>query len=167
MAQFRFNYDTMLLCGRSGSGKTTFLKSIVSKTKRYVVIDTAYCFRESPQENRIRPVGFSAEALDDMLLGILKTHTNFLLVIDDIDSYSPLQSKVLNVLAVIGRHQNVGLAISSRRPLRLPKTVIANMRYIVTFAGVLGDDLDYLYQNTGIQIRAPSRMFEHYVYRTF
>jgi energy-coupling factor transporter ATP-binding protein EcfA2 len=164
---FRYNYDTMLICGRSGSGKTTFLKSLVQRCKRVVVIDTAYCFTKTKNIEVVRPVTHFSQELDRTLLNVLKEKTNFLLVIDDIDSYEPIKSRVLLDLSIVGRHQNVGLAISSRRPLRLPKTLIVNMRYIVTFSGILGDDLEYLEQNTGITIKAPNRMYEWYVYRCF
>lgn len=140
---FRFNYDALLFLGRSGAGKTTLVKKILSNVprSRLYVIDSNYEFHGS---NITRPTAYTSEWLDDYIKKFRAVHSNCLLYIEDIDLFQPLRSIELKRLAINGRHQNIGLILVSRRPKELPKVVISKCRYCFIFAGLVPEDKEYL-----------------------
>ncbi len=144
---FRFNYDALLVCGKSGAGKTTnLIKPLIASVPRskVFVVDSNFEFPNLPPENRIRPLDYSAKWLDSFISDFRRKHIDCLLIIEDLDMFDPLQSKELKKLCVNGRHQNIGLIVVSRRILGIPKVVVMKMRYIAIFRGLSPEDRDYL-----------------------
>jgi uridine kinase len=154
---FIFNQykDIIVIVGDNDSGKTSLVqKFIIAKMdkKNIYVINASHqddWRNYVPQDNIFNPAVFDIDWLEKVLLLIASSKSkNITLIIDDIDNFDIKYNIVIKSIAVNLRHLNVGLIITSRSLIDIPRVIYKQSRYL--FLGYQASDYDINYIGTVI-----------------
>ena len=155
----------MTVYGKKGSGKSYFVESFVKNLNRLIVWDTMRIFDNNftaiyslKQLNKIFKKIESNEIInfrlslrlnknyfDDVNRYLLRFH-NITYVIDELQVFvSALKiPEYLNELTTESRHFEINLIFITQRPVFIPRIILANADYIISFEINLKSDLDVL-----------------------
>lgn len=115
---FTWNYEIAGFVSKSQSGKTTLIKKLIKDIpkKNVIVLDTNFEYDDYPYAEQI--FVHTPSKLDEFILKQRK-QKNKLLIIEDLDIYTPQLSKQWHELLSNASHQRMGILYSTRRVLNL------------------------------------------------
>ncbi len=136
---FKYNYDRMLVVGRSGSGKTTFVHYLLKNVPKYIVLTQKIDDLYPKKHIRILNDDIDKSINDFISEGIRKAPIT--LVFEDLPSYlySSKLPKLFRYVLINGRHIGIGLIFISQRFYTIPVLVRVQSNLHVYFASALGD----------------------------
>ena len=141
--------DIIAILGKRGSGKSTFLKWLISKLKYSIVLlDTMLEHkRYGKHVMLVKPKPFKTQYNSLLKYAIeLALNTKSILAIDELSYYQNPRNipKKLNDFVQYGRHFNTGFIFTSRRPAEIHKNILANTNHFFIFKIDLPNDIYYL-----------------------
>ena len=137
--EFQYNYDRMLVIGRSGSGKTYFVFQLLKHVPNYLVLTQKQ--NDYYPKNHIILLDYDIEeSVNNFIIeGIKKAPIT--LVFEDLPSYiysSKLPEKFRYVL-INGRHIGIGMIFISQRYRAIPVLVRVQSNIHVYFQSAKDD----------------------------
>jgi hypothetical protein len=139
--------DLVTVCGQRGTGKTQWIKAIISKFKSVdvLIFDPMGEYRTPPFEVYI-PETQSPEELAEVCAYVFRKG-NHLLVVSEAELYMPnvsyLPSDTFRLLTQ-GRHRNTAVWADTRRIANLSKTMFSLSEHCIVFRHFGNNDLKYL-----------------------
>lgn len=152
----------LLVFGRTGSGKTFFVKKIIDKLHRVIIIDKMYEYdgdiifynlndlinwflKNKPATFKI-VCRFESDNDIENLFKFVWFAKNLVLVVEESELYISPYQKQSEFLKLIryGRHRSISIIAVARRVVELSNDVKANADKIITFKQILKKDLEYL-----------------------
>lgn len=156
----------ILIFGRTGSGKSYFVKQIIKKLSRVIIIDKMFEYNDGiifysfielldyflinkPQEFKFI-CRFENDNDIELLFRFCWYVKNLVLVVEESELYISPYQKQSEFLKLVryGRHRAISIIAIARRVIELSNDVKANADKIITFKQILKKDLDYL-ENLG------------------
>lgn len=152
----------ILIFGKTGSGKTTFVKRLVKKLNRVIIIDKMFEYEDGiifyKFEDLLnyfllnKPSSFKficrfENDIDIENLFIFCWYVkNLVLVVEEAEMYISPFVKQSNFLRLVryGRHRGISIIAVARRVIEVSNDIKANSDKIVTFQQILEKDLEYL-----------------------
>jgi len=168
MANINIKYNTsnIAFLGRKNSGKTYFLKFLIKdmpKDKVYI-LDSNRVF-SSEYKHRFITNTYTPDILDKFLDLVLKDNEGgkrqFLVVMDDVDVYTPLNSKNFQSFNINSRNNGIGVFWTAKRPRRVSLVIFENADYLFLGRGLLNSDLDYISNSFDINRDMYSKLNEY------
>lgn len=148
----KYNKTFSILVADNGFGKTQLLQTIicygVAKEKIFVLNTSRQSDWNSilPAKNIFLPVMFSTKYIEQFMLEFMMTHSDCLLIIDDIDAYQIKKSEILYKIIREARHSNVGLVAATALMQRLPSVYYQQAEYL--FVGPQSNEYNVRYLST-------------------
>ena len=150
--EFNYNQDFIGVIAPKGSGKTYLVKEILKSIPNKVILDTNDEY-DDYKESVITPDEFSSNYFDAFLETLIKEKRNYTIIVDDIDVYTPLKSKLLPVFNANSRHKGLGVIYVSRRPKRLDPVMVQNTDYFFLGYPLLPQDKKYIESLLNFEIK--------------
>ena len=160
-----------IILGKRGSGKTTLTKSLIEGYNKNIIIwdfigeykgaviktFDSFCWYISQRiidEKRINIILRLPIEDFDAVCGVIYIIGKMLFVIEEIDSVSSAfyVPKGLGYLIRYGRHREVSMIATSRRPADVPRLLTSQANTLYCFRFIEPRDLDYLKQYANINI---------------
>ncbi len=144
--------NQILLCGRTGSGKTTWIINYMTKNKN--LYDLVYVFTSTPQEY-IKLTNkkniFEVEEIDKInkiFNSDIKKHKA--IILDNFVGLVKLQNEATLLKCFTqGRHKNISVIVLSQYIYTVPPCIRTNCSHILIFKSNMRDlELIYPYQDT-------------------
>lgn len=152
----------ILVFGRTGSGKSYFVKKLIKKLKRVIVIDKMIEYEsdtifynltdlikyilENKPEQFYFVCRFESDKEIEKLFELVWYLKNLVLVVEESELYISPYQKQSNFLKLVryGRHRGISIIAIARRVVELSNDVKANADKIISFKQILKKDLQYL-----------------------
>lgn len=142
LPNFDIERECGYVCGKSGSGKSTFVSMYLDKYKKKYKNNEIYLFskiNDDDKINKYKPIKIKLDAdlLDDDLEPV--DFKNSLCIFDDIDTVKDpkVKKEVYNILNSIlqeGRHYNVSVLVTNHSPSDREKTkIIFGESHFITY----------------------------------
>ena len=163
--------EVIIITGQRGKGKTTYLKSIIEKYDRVIIFDllgefcqyeTAYNLKEYFQKlTRLRKESFfylnyfnpkNSEEDFDIVCKSINRLQDIVFIIDELDYFTNANYTPKDFAEIIkrGRHQNLNVIASTRRPHEIPRLVTSQLSQFITFRQLEPRDLSYTKDVVGL-----------------
>jgi len=137
------SFDSIVVCGQKGTGKTYLERKLLSLYSQVFVFDPLDEFGEFPH---YVPRTDSPMELDK-IAKVIYDRQNCLLVVSEAELYMPVNMNLPpNIFKIVarGRHKNVGLMADTRRIASLNKTCFGLAEWVFIFRHFSPTDLEYL-----------------------
>lgn len=153
----------ILIFGRTGSGKSSYVKGLIKKISRLIVIDALheyndgiifytlqdfldYLDRNLKADGFRYIIRFSNDEELELLFDLIFYIGNLTLVVEEAEIYISAYVKQSNFLRLIryGRHKAISIIAVARRVTELSNDVRSQANQIISFKQILKKDIDYL-----------------------
>lgn len=159
--------DRLFVSGRTGSGKTTFIRFLLRSVPRYAVLDPKHTYKppldeaddvpiveefdpDLPRQVIRVPWEDEPEGWDDVLNEIYE-EGNRLVYVDEATLLVPTRAArhPLGKLIRTGRERGIGVWTGTQRPKEIPSYVFTESEHILSFRLQFKDDRDKVSQFSG------------------
>lgn len=152
--------DKVLIIGRTGCGKTTLVKHLLSSIKKYIIYDTVGEYGDlAPEAENLLEFFEYIEAQEPRLVYFTDRDSEFdkicrivyalsktYFVVDEIDNFckSNYTPDYLTKVIRYGRKYNIGLIFVTRRPAEVSRLLTSQASKIISFTQHEPNDIKYL-----------------------
>ncbi len=143
--------EVVLVLGKRGSGKTTFLKELLNLNYNFFIFDPMNRLPHPPGMKYV--AGLIPRADPDATqayLDYIYKHGNMTVIIDELDIFP--YSQTLAHIILTGRNKGIGVFASAHRPADVDKDYITNADWVVSFNFKEPNDMEYLKRYLGASI---------------
>ncbi len=164
--------DVVLICGQTGSGKSTYARSVVAGLARAIILDAGFREFEAVHLDSLDDLLSSVESrrgLDDLEAPFRVSYTpltdeynlcfrlasavgNVTLVLEEADRFAERDLPAYEEIIARGRHRGVSILAIAPHPYNFPKNLRRQLTRVVSFRQVEESDLDYLADAVGDEI---------------
>lgn len=164
--------EIIVVTGQRGKGKTTYIKNIIESYDRVIIFDLLgeFCYYETAFNlndffsllSRKRKEDFffinyynpkNSEKDFEIICKAINKLNDIMFVIDELDYFCSANYIPREFSEIIkrGRHQNLNVIISTRRPHEIPRLVTSQLTQFITFKHIEPRDLSYIKDGVGIE----------------
>ncbi len=140
--------EVVLILGKRGSGKTTFLKELLNLDYNFFIFDPMNRLPHLKEKKYVAGLIPRADTeKTTAYLNYIYANGNMTVIIDELDifPYSPILAHII----LTGRNKNIGVYASAHRPADVDKDYITNADWVISFNFKEPNDIEYLKRYVG------------------